>query len=335
MARLFTLPRTVPIVSGAVSPGCKANFLLTGTSTPTDTYTDDALTTPHANPVVADAAGVFAVIYLDPKIDYKLTLDDTNDALIYTEDPVIDTLIRPTVTFTSGDATPTVAASSMFITAGTTAITDFDDGKVGDIIQIRCASTNILITDNVAINLEGTVGFNMRTSDTLTLAMFDDQIWHEIGRKYQLPLTKFKTADDVYTSSTLQDDTHLVDYELQPNTFYKLSGYLHVTADAGSRDLEIDINTDNAFADEMYTWITVDAGNALIVDQGETRPPTNAEAIIDIDGTGNVGMMLFGFVLTHATNVSNVDVQFANQAGAGTVTVGRGSWFGFTPQGRV
>jgi hypothetical protein len=90
MSRIFQLPRQVPLVSGVVSPGAKANFFLTLTTTPTDTYTDAALTTPHTNPVIADAAGVFATIYLDPDVVYKLTLDDTNDALIYTEDPIQD-----------------------------------------------------------------------------------------------------------------------------------------------------------------------------------------------------------------------------------------------------
>lgn len=97
MARLFQLPRQVPIVSGAVSAGCKAHFYLTGTTTNADTYTDAALTTTSANPVIADSSGVFAAIYLDPDVDYKLTLKDTNDALIYSVDPVIDTLSQENV----------------------------------------------------------------------------------------------------------------------------------------------------------------------------------------------------------------------------------------------
>ena len=97
MSRIFQLPRQVPIVGGSVSDGAKANFFLTGTTTPTNTYTDAALGTPHANPVVADAAGVFAAIYLDPDVVYKLTLDDTNDALIYTEDPIQDALTQANI----------------------------------------------------------------------------------------------------------------------------------------------------------------------------------------------------------------------------------------------
>jgi len=97
MSRIFQLPRQVPIVSSAVSPGAKANFFLTGTTTRTNTFTDSALGTPHANPIVADSSGVFATIYLDPEIVYKLTLDDTNDALIYTEDPIQDALTQANI----------------------------------------------------------------------------------------------------------------------------------------------------------------------------------------------------------------------------------------------
>ena len=97
MARIFQLPKQVPIVGGAVSPGAKANFYLTGTTTPTNIYTDSALTTPSSNPVVADAAGVFATIYLDPDIVYKLTLNDSVDALIYTEDPIQDALTQANI----------------------------------------------------------------------------------------------------------------------------------------------------------------------------------------------------------------------------------------------
>ena len=235
-----------------------------------------------------------------------------------------------TVTFTSTDATPTVAAGNTFITAGTTAITDFDYGVVGQTIKILGASS-IVITQGTPISLQGEVNFSMVAGDTLTLHMFNDQVWEEIGRSYAKSFTKFKTADQAFTSSTLANDTHLVDWVLQPATYYRFEGYLSVVADAASRDLEIDIATDNAFASEVYSFITVDAGNALAVDQAETQALTTAVANIDIDGTGLVGIHLKGFVLTHATLACNVDIQFADQAGAGSVTVGKGSWASFTP----
>lgn len=97
MARIFQLPQQVPIVGGSVSPNAQANFYLTGTTTRTNTYTDAALTTPHTNPVLADAAGVFPVIYLDPDVIYRLVLNDEDLALIYDEDPIQDALTQANI----------------------------------------------------------------------------------------------------------------------------------------------------------------------------------------------------------------------------------------------
>lgn len=89
MADLFKLPKAVPIDSaGRPYPGAKAYFFEVGTSTPKDTYTDETLATPNAHPVVADANGVFAPIWLNGA--YKLTLNTSEDALIYTVALVTD-----------------------------------------------------------------------------------------------------------------------------------------------------------------------------------------------------------------------------------------------------
>lgn len=91
------------------------------------------------------------------------------------------TIFHRLITFTSGDATPSVKNATLCITAGTTAITDFDDGEVGQIIYIK-ATANITITDGAPIILNGSADYTMTDTDTLTLAMFDDQVWQEISR---------------------------------------------------------------------------------------------------------------------------------------------------------
>ena len=89
--------------------------------------------------------------------------------------------IHRLVTFTSGDGTPTIANANVFITAGTTAITDFDNGVVGQVIYIK-ATANITITDGAPIILAGSANYDMTDTDTLTLCMFDDQVWQEVSR---------------------------------------------------------------------------------------------------------------------------------------------------------
>jgi len=84
-------------------------------------------------------------------------------------------------TITNADATPSVAGWTVFKTTGATAITDFDDGYVGQIITILCGA-DITITDNANIILAGGVNYTMTTTDTLTLCMFNTGVWSEIGR---------------------------------------------------------------------------------------------------------------------------------------------------------
>ena len=83
--------------------------------------------------------------------------------------------------FTTADATPTVKDKYVFKTVGTTPITDFDDGVLGQTIQIL-ATDSITITDGAPIILNGSADYTMTDTDTLTLTMFNDQVWQEVAR---------------------------------------------------------------------------------------------------------------------------------------------------------
>lgn len=96
--QLFQLPKQLNISSSfTLSAGAKAYFYATTTTTPQNTYTTSALNVAHPNPVVADAAGVLPAIYLDPSLQYKLTLNTSADVLIYTVDPVNDQLFSQSI----------------------------------------------------------------------------------------------------------------------------------------------------------------------------------------------------------------------------------------------
>lgn len=91
MARLFYLPQAVRIDStGAPYAAAKANFYLTGTTTRADTYEDSNLSVAHQNPVVADSAGQFPAIYLNPATTYRCVLTESDNTQIDDVDPIAE-----------------------------------------------------------------------------------------------------------------------------------------------------------------------------------------------------------------------------------------------------
>lgn len=88
MSNLFNMPRAeAQDSSGGVLAGGKLQFYESGTSTPLDTYSDDALTSANANPAEADSAGRWGAIFLKDQ-DYKVVLSDSDDVQIWSADPV-------------------------------------------------------------------------------------------------------------------------------------------------------------------------------------------------------------------------------------------------------
>lgn len=79
--------------TGLTVPGGLLNFYLTGSSTRTPTFSNETLTVANANPVEADAAGVFPDIFLNPAISYKVVYTGPDDGITppheyWTADPV-------------------------------------------------------------------------------------------------------------------------------------------------------------------------------------------------------------------------------------------------------
>lgn len=91
MSNIFTLP----VITR--DPGDKLYFFQTGTTTPQNTYSDAGLTTPHDNPVEADAGGEFPVIYLNPSLpDYRVRLTDSSDVQVWQKDNIAATAAEST-----------------------------------------------------------------------------------------------------------------------------------------------------------------------------------------------------------------------------------------------
>ena len=147
--------------NGAPIAGAQLQFYLTGTTTPATVYTSAALGVALTNPVVADAGGLFAPIYLDPTVTYRLQLLTATGSLIRDIDPVAAPLV-----VADGSITGAKLASGAAITnLGFTPL-----NKAGD------TATNLLIA-NSALNVAsaGYLGSPVNEQDTnYTLVLTDD-----------------------------------------------------------------------------------------------------------------------------------------------------------------
>lgn len=78
------VPPNVPALdeNGVPLSGAKYYFYLSGTTTPATVYSDAALSTPHANPVVADSAGRFAPIFFAPETALRAVLKKADNSTI-------------------------------------------------------------------------------------------------------------------------------------------------------------------------------------------------------------------------------------------------------------
>lgn len=74
-------------VTGAPLAGGFLYFYASGTSTPQNTYADQALATPNTNPVVLDSNGYANSVFL-ANLAYKVVLTDSNNVQLWTFDPV-------------------------------------------------------------------------------------------------------------------------------------------------------------------------------------------------------------------------------------------------------
>ena len=154
--------------------GAKLNFYQTGTSTPKDTYSDSAKTTPNANPVVADSAGRFGEIFMDTDVAYKVVFTDASDVEIKTRDPVSPVRANPvadidvisksanyTVLTTDKGKWIEVDASSGAVTITLPAVADATNGFFV-YVQKADSSANIVTVDgNGAETINGSPTFEL------------------------------------------------------------------------------------------------------------------------------------------------------------------------------
>ncbi|HXV00662.1 MAG TPA: hypothetical protein VG166_09200 [Caulobacteraceae bacterium] len=136
--------------------GALLQFFATGTTTPATTYSDAGLTTPNANPVVANGSGMFGPVYLDPTVTYRVQLKTAGGSVIADIDPVLVGAAEATTTQTNAGTAHGVYVSPYDLAAWTgvaTALGYTPVNKAGD------TATNLAITPTApATNSAGYLG---------------------------------------------------------------------------------------------------------------------------------------------------------------------------------
>ena len=146
--------------NGVPYNGAKIQFYLSGTTTPASVYSSAALSTPLANPVVSDSAGVWAPIFLDPAVTYRAQWLNPAGALLQDVDPV-----AAPITVAAGSVTAAMLASGVAL--GNLGFTPVN--KAGD------TATNLLLSNStLAANSAGYIGAPLNEQDAAyTLALAD------------------------------------------------------------------------------------------------------------------------------------------------------------------
>ena len=141
----------VPMVLGTLT------VYLAGTTTPTDTWQDQALTTLNTNPVVLDSRGE-CVLWLDSTKSYKFVLKNAGGVIQWTQDNITgaDSLLRVNLAASGG------SALVGYLPAGTGAVATTVQAELRNVIHTTGYSTvqaavNAAISQNKALKIVGSV----------------------------------------------------------------------------------------------------------------------------------------------------------------------------------
>lgn len=215
MANRFAVPVTQLVNDDAsgIGSGFKLNFYTTNTTTRKDTFSDNALSTANANPVVADSSGRFGDIFLGSGT-YKVVLTDDNDVEKWTADPVAGSIgatgavdaKTAAYTITIGDATKTIAvdASSGAITITLPTAASATNGFEVTVKKTDSSANAVTVDGNGAETIDGATTLVLSNQNNSATLRCDGSNWILVATA-ALPLsflTTLSTASGTSSETT-------------------------------------------------------------------------------------------------------------------------------------
>jgi hypothetical protein len=145
--------------------------------------------------------------------------------------------------------------------------------------------------------------------------------------------TKQKTAlTQRNTTTTLTDDPHLAGFSLEANTTYQIEGVLSVSAGSATPDLKMMIVCDEVAQHSSIGVTRTSSGGNFDSDWANE----SVNIIVDLAGLDSGDVHIRGYITTHASNPTTMDLQWAqNTSDAADITMRIGSWLRATKIGAI
>lgn len=317
------IPRALDANGDGVS-GAKLYIYTAGTTTAATAYSDLGMTTPHAHPIVADSAGVFAAIYL-PDGDYKYRLTDASDVVLqeadnvtqataganltrYNLDTVADLVADTRLAYSAGAAKHLVAAGDLVDAGGfrfEVAVSGASDHHVTTAGGVKLYESGLVYTALARFKADVARGTTFEAGTTVTAAgevynFLDD------GNTDITDLTGWNLAAKSDTESRLDaaetglasNDTELADHEtriagveaLGVQGFEMTSGGPVACATTANITLSgeqtIDGVTTSADRILVKDQAAPEENGIYVTDAGAWSRASDMNAAADVEGTG-------------------------------------------------
>ncbi len=335
--------------------GGKVYTYAAGTSTPLATYSDQAGTTPNANPVVLDARGE-ATIFWAPSA-YKVVLKDSADVTIWTQDDIYPVGAEALKLYSGGSASAPeltwgddtnsglylIGADNVGLSvggtkrwdygaAGSTLTGTFDVSgatSVGGALRVAGATT---LVDPVTVSSDITVSGNVTVSGTTTVqtptaaahattkAYVDDRTWN----------VEFATTSSTNNNTAVGTDIAGLSFTAEANKTYRVVAQLSIYTAATTTGLGVSIKATGAPSVSQAAWYWtlwyLNSTSPAIYGPYTSFADTPAAVAASTTWTTWPGAPTIVDATFTTTSAGTIQLTFRTEVNSSAVTVSEGSY---------